>query len=234
MPYSGPRDSKLPSYIKEKPEKKRAQWVAVWNSSYAKAKKEGKSEKEAEKVAFRNANGVVMKLDNLTDEQVRETLEKMLTVIFNINVSPEEEGEPEPYLPEDNYMVNSPLTKDTLPVKKLDAQYKIVYGVVLEPGTIDAQDDVISEEEIFKSMHDYMLNAQKINLQHTPFDVDSAIIENFIAPVDMEIAGETVKKGSWVMGVKILDEKVWKAVEEGKFNAYSIEGRGVRTSKEEN
>jgi hypothetical protein len=53
MPYSKP--SEAPDYV---PEDKRAQWIAVWNSAHAKAKKDGKNDEEAESSAFAQANGV--------------------------------------------------------------------------------------------------------------------------------------------------------------------------------
>lgn len=117
--------------------------------------------------------------------------------------------------------------------KSVDTDLHIVYGVVLEPGTTDSQGDVTTEAEIFKAMHDYMLKHQTINLQHTPVEVDTVIVENFIAPVDMEISGEKVVKGAWVMGVKVLNDVVWKAIEDGTFTGYSIEGRGMRTPIDE-
>lgn len=53
MPYSKP--SEAPSYV---PKAKKKQWIAVWNSAYARAKKDGKSDKDSESAAFRQANGV--------------------------------------------------------------------------------------------------------------------------------------------------------------------------------
>lgn len=53
MPYSSASDA--PSYV---PKAKRKQWIAVWNSAYDRAKKDGKSDKEAESSAFAQANGV--------------------------------------------------------------------------------------------------------------------------------------------------------------------------------
>jgi cell division protein FtsB len=53
MPYSS--ISEVPSYV---PQEKRKQWLDVWNSAHAKAKKEGKSDKDAEASAFAQANGV--------------------------------------------------------------------------------------------------------------------------------------------------------------------------------
>jgi HK97 family phage prohead protease len=54
MPYSKPSDA--PDSV---PKSKKGQWVEVWNSVYKKAKADGKSDKEAEGEAFKQANGVV-------------------------------------------------------------------------------------------------------------------------------------------------------------------------------
>lgn len=53
MPYSSVAD--VPSYV---PKGKRRQWLAVFNSAYKRAKKDGKSDKEAEQSAFAQANAV--------------------------------------------------------------------------------------------------------------------------------------------------------------------------------
>lgn len=53
MPYA--TDAEVPSHV---PKGKRSQWREVWNSAYAAAKKDGKSDKEAEASAFAQANGV--------------------------------------------------------------------------------------------------------------------------------------------------------------------------------
>jgi hypothetical protein len=45
----------VPSYV---PKDKRAQWRDIWNSVYAREKKKGKSNKEAESLAFAEASGV--------------------------------------------------------------------------------------------------------------------------------------------------------------------------------
>jgi hypothetical protein len=54
MPYSGADDPNIPKTI---PAGKRAQWAAVWNSTYAACQKAGGKDCEAR--AFRTANGVI-------------------------------------------------------------------------------------------------------------------------------------------------------------------------------
>jgi hypothetical protein len=55
-PYKSPND--VPDAV---PKKKKAQFMEVWNSAYAKAKKDGKSDDDAEKSAFAQAWGVIGK-----------------------------------------------------------------------------------------------------------------------------------------------------------------------------
>ena len=72
MPFTGPGDDTLPDHIKEKAENVRAQWVEVWNSSFATCMKdERKTTATCEGEAFQRANSVIA--DN-------ETM-----IIFNLN-----------------------------------------------------------------------------------------------------------------------------------------------------
>ena len=56
MPYTSV--SQVPSRV---PKAKRKQWMDIWNSVYKKAKDDGKSDSEAESLAFAEANGVIKK-----------------------------------------------------------------------------------------------------------------------------------------------------------------------------
>jgi tRNA(His) 5'-end guanylyltransferase len=56
MPYE--TDDEVPSYVAAH---KRAQWREVWNSVYFRLLAEGLSPKQAEQLAFIQANGVVRK-----------------------------------------------------------------------------------------------------------------------------------------------------------------------------
>lgn len=65
MPFSSV--SELPSNIKKLPANKQRQFMHVFNGAFSRAKKDGKSTKEAEKSAFAQANGVVFKKDHQPD-----------------------------------------------------------------------------------------------------------------------------------------------------------------------
>jgi len=71
MPYSGSGDDSLPDYVKELSEDKRAQWVAVFNSAYDSCMEDGGESDKCETSAFTQANGVVMK-----DDELKQLMEK--------------------------------------------------------------------------------------------------------------------------------------------------------------
>ena len=69
---------------------------------------------------------------------------------------------------------------------------------------------------------------EKIEKHMAKGEAKAVPVESFIAPMDMAVDGDTIKKGSWVVGVKIKDDAIWKAVQNGELNAFSIGGQGVR------
>lgn len=108
---------------------------------------------------------------------------------------------------------------------------RFVLGIVLEPETVDAQNDIYSAEEIRKAAHLYMEEFGHIKLMHrgAPIDGKVKILENYIAPVAMEIDGQPVKKGTWLLGVRVLDDSLWNAVKSGDLTGFSIGGLAVKT-----
>ncbi|MCX8207694.1 MAG: XkdF-like putative serine protease domain-containing protein [Methanothrix sp.] len=113
-----------------------------------------------------------------------------------------------------------------VPIIKGDQQ--IVYGIVSEPGVVDLQGDILTPEEIRKAAHNFMMKSQRIGVEHTR-PAKASIIESYIAPVDFTCNGQRVRKGSWVMAVKIHDPELWAAVKRGEITGFSIAGTGTRT-----
>lgn len=104
-----------------------------------------------------------------------------------------------------------------------DQKKQIVYGVALEPDTVDAQEEFVSAEDIEEAAHDYLVDYRKTKLSHKE-DLNAVIVESYIAPVDFMVDGTQIKKGSWVAAMKILDSDAWKAVENGDLVGFSIGG----------
>ena len=120
------------------------------------------------------------------------------------------------------------------PILKADKEKRLVYGIVLEPGTprrTDSQGDFIKAEEIEEACHDFMARWKEqkaaIGRQHKePLAAD--IVECYLAPQDMNMGENPVKKGSWVLAVKVNDDQAWSDVKAGRLTGYSIGGWGER------
>lgn len=111
-------------------------------------------------------------------------------------------------------------------ILKLDDSKRLVYGVVLEPNSIDAQEDSITEEEIEKACH-YFMKSRVIGDRHKK-TAQAELVESYLAPVDFTSNNQEVKKGSWIIAVKIHSDSLWKAVREGKYTGFSVGGYGTR------
>ncbi len=337
MPFSSVSD--LPSNIKKLPAKKQRQWMAVFNSAFSAATKEGKSTKDAEGSAFAQANGVVKKdaggLAKLkhprdsnsigasahgdtetggsgkkgkrkkrpkTAKRTKGVPYKMSTVENFINTAKEliqgrprvnkydllekgvseetiakigvydDEGNLRPHDREETNTFESESTTFTryredgtqideetsthstftsnVIIKSVDQREWIVYGVVMEPtaegelskdgesfvgkvATTDFHNHFTTAPEIRKAMIGFMevlhrTKAEPHNIQHKSGIIPrTAIIENYQAMSDFDLGGEVVVKGSWVMGVKVYDNSLRKAIEKGEITGFSIEGHGI-------
>lgn len=109
-------------------------------------------------------------------------------------------------------------------LEKAKQDEQIVYGIVYEPDTEDSQGDEASAEEIRKAAYQFMEECQTFKVMHKGRNVKVRILENYIAPVDFKIEGQSVKKGSWVLVTRILDKKLWKAIKKGKLTGWSMAG----------
>ena len=106
---------------------------------------------------------------------------------------------------------------------------QIATFVVLEPDTVDRNGDSITADEILKTAIEFFINKDKktINTNHERgtdrFDV--AYVGSWIAPVDIPTpAGESIKKGSWLVDIKFLSEETWQKVLDGTITGVSMEG----------
>lgn len=110
-------------------------------------------------------------------------------------------------------------------VFKANEEQRLVTGVVMEPGEFDAHGDITMAGEIEQAAYVYMLNSQVVGDQHSqPAPVGVKLVESYIAPQDLEIGGEQVKQGSWVMTIKVEDDEMWAAVKAGEYTGFSIGG----------
>lgn len=107
---------------------------------------------------------------------------------------------------------------------------RFVLGVVLAPETTDSQGDIYSADEVRKAAHDYMENAGALGKQHREIVTGKLkILESYLAPADFTVEDETIAKGTWLMGIRVIDEDLWEGIKKGDFTGFSIGGQAYRT-----
>jgi len=123
------------------------------------------------------------------------------------------------------------ILKKQLPIIKSESNgdERIVYGVVLEPETVDSQDDIYSEQEIRDCAHRFMEEFRHLGVMHEMrMDDRLKILESYIAPADLIIEGQAIKKGTWLMVIRVLDDGLWRAVKDKELTGLSIGGSALR------
>lgn len=116
-----------------------------------------------------------------------------------------------------------------VPILKSADDKQIVYGVVLQPETVDAQGDIYDANVIETAAHNFLAaynSTTKLGFQHKEFKPGRfALVESYITTSDTAIGTRTVKAGSWIMAVKVLDKAVWKMIKDGEVKGFSIGGK---------
>lgn len=122
-----------------------------------------------------------------------------------------------------------------IPIFKAMDEKQCVYGVVLAPDEVDLQKDWMTPEEIEKTAHFWMLQGANVGDSHEEL-AKAKCVESYIAPTDFvgdgQYGSQPVKKGSWVLGVKIMDKGMWEGVKNGEYTGFSVGGYGMRTESE--
>jgi len=122
-----------------------------------------------------------------------------------------------------------------IPLIKAVEERQEVTGVVLQPGVVDGQGDVISEEVILKAAQNFLAQYNKstqLGEQHKVFKEQFDLLQSYVAPTDMAINGKAIKKGTWMVVVKVKNSKDWQKVKSGKITGFSIGGKAkVRSLK---
>lgn len=91
----------------------------------------------------------------------------------------------------------------------------------------------VQGEEVQLDVTDLLEGIEKgagLNDMHVSTDADHElgdVVECFVAPCDMTVSGQEIKKGSWCLGV-VWSEAHWPLIKSGERTGYSMEGLGVR------
>lgn len=106
---------------------------------------------------------------------------------------------------------------------------RYVFGVVLEPEAMDSQRDIYSADEVRKAAHKFMEEFGGLGLQHQlRVNGKVKVLESFLAPTDFTAGGVNVRKGTWLLAVRVLDDDLWGLVKSGRLTGFSIGGSARR------
>jgi len=115
-----------------------------------------------------------------------------------------------------------------VPILKKDEDRRLVTGIVLEPDEVDAQNDTISMGVIEEAAHNFLAKfnrSTQMGIMHKMFgEIGVELVESFIVRETTKVNGHKVKKGSWMITIKVLDDLVWKKVKSGEITGFSIGG----------
>lgn len=113
-------------------------------------------------------------------------------------------------------------TKKSLITKSLNNALMQATFVVMVPDEIDLHGDITTEEEIRKACHSFNKFCRKSNLFHIKQTESFDVVESWIAPVDLEIEGITIIKGTWICTIQCNEQFLWDEIKSGNICSVSI------------
>lgn len=112
-------------------------------------------------------------------------------------------------------------------IVKTDSDSHYVTGIVYEPMTEDTDGNYMTEAEITKAAHWFMKNDGDVDVQHCFKKAKGVeVVESYVAKADMEIEGQNITKGTWLMTMEVTDGDTWEAIEKGRITGFSMGGVG--------
>lgn len=123
----------------------------------------------------------------------------------------------------------SPVTETV--TKSVNEEQRLALFVVLEPQegntTTDLHGDTYTAKEVEKACHSFNVHCRKANLFHLVETEEAEIIESYITPVDFNLDGKTIKKGTWLQTWYFPETEVgnmlWEGVKSGELTGVSIQ-----------
>jgi hypothetical protein len=109
-------------------------------------------------------------------------------------------------------------------------EQRIFTSVVLRPEVFDSHDHIYSADVVMNACYDFnehCLNSSVLEHFIEMNKSDVAVVESFISYSDYEIDGKEVKKGDWVMSVRVHNDQVWELCKSGTFKAFSVGCQGT-------
>lgn len=114
------------------------------------------------------------------------------------------------------------------------ADEQILSGIVMQ-GTpvelesnpyLDSQNDWVRMAELQKAAHSFMQNERRVfDVNHEGRDYEFPVIESYVIEQDDIMKfGVELKKGAWILTLKIDNDEVWEKVKNGDLEGFSVQG----------
>jgi hypothetical protein len=119
-------------------------------------------------------------------------------------------------------------TEDELPgvklpiTKALDEELKQVTYVAMIPDHTDLHGDYTSENEVRKAKESFNKSMMRANLFHLVMTDTFDVIESYLAPCDMVLNDQFVKKSTWLMTLQVHDDALWQMIKDDEITGISI------------
>lgn len=129
---------------------------------------------------------------------------------------------------------NKKKTKKSLITKSLDEEKRLASFIVLEPQeddglTSDLHGDYYDEETILDACIQFnkSLNLRKGKLLHMVDTEGYSFIESYVTLAEMEVNGQVIKKGTWIVTIFASSDWIWEGIKDGTFDGLSVECLGT-------
>lgn len=110
-----------------------------------------------------------------------------------------------------------------LPITKaVDEELKQVTYVAMIPDNTDLHGDYTSEQEVRKAKESFNKSMMRANLFHMAMTDAFSVIESYLAPCDMILNSQFVKKSTWLMTLQVHDDDVWQMIKDDEITGISI------------
>lgn len=140
------------------------------------------------------------------------------------------------------------------PLIKIDEDEHVVKMIVLEPEVVDNYGHLVSGEEIRNAMFMWMEHYRNCEVMHRDragnlfpleerilhpddevwkqgWNEEFAILECYQAPMDYFEEDQVVRKGSWILTLRIKNDEIWQKIKNKELTGASIGGHGALTSE---
>jgi hypothetical protein len=119
--------------------------------------------------------------------------------------------------------------------KSATEEERTVFGIVLEPETMDAHGDVISAAEIQNAAYGYMEFYQQKGFQHGRNPrypalpdglrlLESWVVDPAIFPTGFMVGSKHIKPGTWLLKMRVDHDGLWSDIKTGLITGFSIGG----------